>query len=174
MYIASTERLCQLFNQIWEEAVFPAWQQSFGRTPAFVSRGPIHHNSYGALLQDWVYLKKPYSPCDDNNWHFAWGIAFPQVGGYWWEDAEPQLPSRTYTFVYLWYEEKNPPLPEISPDILGKLGSGWSVSASDGNCLIKARAMCEFDPDPDRLAEQMIAWIKESAEQLKRVIMNIR
>jgi len=33
--------------------------------------------------------------------------------------------------------------------------------------------MSDFDPDPDRLAQQMVAWVSASAAQLRRVISDI-
>lgn len=53
------------------------------------------------------------------------------------------------------------------------LGHGWSVSASNLNGLIKAQAICDFAPQPDRLVHQLIEWLKERGRQLQRATPTI-
>lgn len=117
-------------------------------------------------------LRSPLSPYDWDVWFLAWGIAFPEVGAG-WSDAQPPLPSRTYAFLCLCTEDQRRSLPALSRNALWRLGSRWSVSALSANSLIKSEPMIDFDPDPDRLAQDMTAWIRASAEELRRVISDI-
>ena len=172
IYVSSAARVNQLFKRIWEEAVKPDWgPMAYKHDAAQVERSVSSYDSEGAVLWDWIYLRPPHSAYDGDVWFLAWGIGFPAVGGDWWKDAAPSLPSRTYAFVCLSTTDgERKSLPTIAANIFSSLGAGWSISPSSGNNLIKAQPMCVFDPDPERLADQMIKWVAESAAQLRQML----
>jgi hypothetical protein len=170
VYIGSADRYKRLFDRMWLEAVRPVWPDYYGH-PA--NEGRVDYSSDLGVLQDWIYVQRPYSPYNWNVWYVGWGIAFPGTSN-WWTDAEPPLPARNYAFVCLWSDnDRQQPLPPMSPYTLWVLGGGWAVAARGGHCVIKACAMCEFDPDPNRLAAELIQWVRGAIEQLRRVAPDI-
>lgn len=171
VYLPSAARVRKSFERIWDEAIKPTWNNAiWGHDRGAVARIWIQYASEGALIWDWGYLRAPHSPYAWNIWHLGWGIAFPEQLLTWWDDAIPPLPKRPYAFFGLFSEEDRRPVPSDPQHERWGLGAGWSVSASNRNGLIKGRALCDFDPDPDRLAEQIIDWVKEAGHQLQLAI----
>ena len=169
IYILSADRITQSFNRVWGEAVKPVWPEGYGH-PA--SGGRIQYSTEGAAIWDWIYLRSPYSPFDWNVWYVGWGIRFPAISD-WWSDATPALPARIYCFVCLGSDEDKRQLPPVPSTVVQTLGETWSMSLSAGNQLIRAPPMCEFDADPEKLAVEMIQWIKDGVSQLKGVATEI-
>ncbi len=171
VYLPSAARVSKSFERIWNEAINPTWEKAiWGHDIGAVARSWIQYASEGALIWDWGYLRPPHSPYQRNVWHLGWGIAFPEQFLRWSGDAIPPLPKRPYAFFGLFSEDDGSPVPPDPQQQRWGLGDGWSVSALNPNGLIKGRALCDFDPDPDRLAEQIIAWVKEAGCQLQRAI----
>ena len=174
VYLPSAARVSKLFERIFDEAVKPSWNNAiWGHESGAVARSSIQYASGGGLLWDWGYLRPPHSLYQSNVWHLGWGIVFPASNLTWWDDAITPLPKGPYAFFGLLSEDDRRPIPYDPQHGCWGLGGSWSVSASNYNCLIKGRALCDFDPNPDRLAQQIIDWIKEAGYQLQRVIPNI-
>ena len=174
VYLPSAARVNKLFERIWDEAVKPSWNNAiWGHEPGAVERSSIQYASNGGLIWDWGYVRPPHSPYEGKVWHLGWGIAFPEQILRWWDDAIPPLPKGPYAFFGLLSEDDRRPLPSDPQHGCWGLSDGWSVSALDRNGLIKGRAVSDFDPDPDRLAAQIMDWITDAGHQLQRAMPNI-
>jgi hypothetical protein len=162
IFIKSASRLEYTFTQI-RESLRPQWPDA-GFSPT--TRGRIQYNSEGGVLWDWMYLGPPYSPVTWNNWFIAWGFRFPELSG-WWKDASPALPQTNHAFVSVG-SEGQPWLPVSSPQVREQLAGSWSVVPND--CIVAARALCEFSGEAETLGDQVIKWIVTKAEELKPVL----
>jgi len=169
VYLPSATRVNNLFNHIYE-AVTADWEFAGQHNTA---RSTIEYQSDASLIWDWGYVRSPNTPHDWSVWFLGWGIAFPERPPRQWDDAIPPLPKRAYAFFGLFTEKEEYPIPSDPRNRRWGLGDDWSACESDCNSLITARAMCDFDPDPDRLAEQFTDWVKKAGAQLKAKMRDI-
>lgn len=172
VYVPSAARVHHLLHHIWTEAVKPSWDNDglYGHSSLDAEHTTIGYYSDEAQISDFAYVRSPNAPYDWNVWFLTWGIAFPEQPVKWCRDAIPPLPKRPYAFFGFLSANDRQPIPSDSKQGCWGLNDGWSVSESEPNGLIKGRAMSDFDPDPDRLAEQITNWVSEAGHQLKLAI----
>jgi hypothetical protein len=161
IFIKSTARFEQTFKQI-REALKPQWPNS---TFSNVTRGRIEYNGGGGILWDWMHLRRPHSPVDENLWYIAWGIRFPELSDR-WKDASPALPKTNHAFVSLG-SEGPPYVPVSSPQVRAQL-TAWSVVPDD--CIVAGDAVCKFSDNAETLGDQLVKWIVTKTEELKPIL----
>lgn len=111
--------------------------------------------SEGNVYWSWYWLNKNLNP-SRARFYIAVGICFPHEGAFGYQDPVGVPKHEPFFFVWIaddWETNKATALIRETPE-------GWTLT-SDDYVMIAARAVSQFDADPDSRVQSLIAWAQE-------------
>ena len=158
VFVSSAQRIERTFA-IVREALEPT-KNALGHN---TGRIPPHPTYEDGLVWTWFYFLQPQKI--KNNWHFGWGIRFPELSK-WALDCSPPLPLVAHAFVTLSADNEDFPSTSLKPtDIL----PGWRITPNEED-LVVAKPLHELRPDAEGLAADFSEWVAASIKSARPML----
>jgi hypothetical protein len=159
-FLAAEARIAGTFGRI-EEAVAPLLRAMRATGRITYATDPER----GAILGH-AFLRPPYAPTAEAEWFVAWGLRFPDGGG--WGRAEPPLPRGVHAVVAVGAEGEPRPCPLSAAR--ATLSVGWSSLDGEAAFLAAALPLHDVPGEPDAMAETLAAWTLARLGDLRTVL----